>query len=64
MLDIESDPYSMFIFAMNAPQTREKYVTRLKRFFRSWLSLHNRLKYPTKGLIYEFFAAALQYQIK
>jgi hypothetical protein len=33
MLDIESDPYSMFTFAMNAPQTREKYVTRLKRFF-------------------------------
>jgi hypothetical protein len=32
MLDIESDPYSMFIFVMNAPQTREKYVTRLKRF--------------------------------
>jgi hypothetical protein len=23
----------MFIFAMNAPQTREKYTTRLKRFF-------------------------------
>jgi hypothetical protein len=33
VLDIESDPYSMFIFAMNAPQTREKYVARLKRFF-------------------------------
>ena len=33
MLDTESDPYSMFVFAMNAPQTREKYVTRLKRFF-------------------------------
>jgi integrase len=33
MLDIESDPYSIFIFAMNAPQTKEKYVTRLKRFF-------------------------------
>ena len=33
MLDIESDPYAMFIFAMNAPQTREKYVSRLKRFF-------------------------------
>ena len=28
----ESDPYSMFIFAMNAAQTGEKYVTRL-RFF-------------------------------
>jgi integrase len=33
MLEIESDPYSIFIFAMNAPQTKEKYVTRLKRFF-------------------------------
>jgi hypothetical protein len=34
MLDIEeSDPYSMFIFAINAQQTREKYVTRLKKFF-------------------------------
>jgi hypothetical protein len=33
MLELESDPYSMFIFAMNAPQTREKYTTRLKRFF-------------------------------
>ena len=28
------DPYSLFIFAMNAAQTREKYVTRLDRFFR------------------------------
>jgi hypothetical protein len=28
----------MFIFAMNAPQTREKYLTRLKRFF-DFLSL-------------------------
>jgi len=27
------DPYSLFIFAMNAAQTREKYVTRLDRFF-------------------------------
>ena len=38
MLDIDSDPYSMFIFAMNAPLTREKYLTRLKRFF-DFLSL-------------------------
>src|SRR5919198_1361910 len=29
MLGIESDPYSMFIFAMNAAQTRGKYHTRL-----------------------------------
>jgi integrase len=27
------DPYSLFLFAMNAAQTREKYVTRLDRFF-------------------------------
>jgi integrase len=28
------DPYSIFMFAMNAPQTREKYTTRLNRFLR------------------------------
>ena len=33
MLDMESDPYSLFIFAMNAPQMKEKYITRLNRFF-------------------------------
>ena len=27
------DPYSIFIFAMNAPQTREKYIGRLAKFF-------------------------------
>ena len=27
------DPYSLFVFAMNATQTREKYITRLDRFF-------------------------------
>jgi integrase len=30
----EEDPYSIFVFAMNAPQTREKYTTRVDRFFR------------------------------
>jgi hypothetical protein len=28
------DPYAIFVFAMNAAQTREKYITRLDRFFR------------------------------
>jgi hypothetical protein len=28
------DPYTLFVFAMNAAQTREKYITRLDRFFR------------------------------
>lgn len=34
-LDIgkESEPYDLFVFAINADQTREKYVTRLKKFF-------------------------------
>lgn len=33
MLELESDPYAMFVFAMNAKQTRDKYTTRLERFF-------------------------------
>jgi integrase len=33
MLELDSDPYSMFVFAMNAKQTKEKYTARLKRFF-------------------------------
>lgn len=32
--DTVEDPYSLFVFAMNAAQTREKYITRLDRFFR------------------------------
>jgi hypothetical protein len=28
------DPYSLFVFAMNATQTKETYTTRLDRFFR------------------------------
>ena len=31
--ELELDPYSTFVFAMNAAQTREKYSTRLDRFF-------------------------------
>lgn len=30
----EEDPYTIFVFAMNAPQTKEKYTTRIDRFFR------------------------------
>ncbi|HZC47573.1 MAG TPA: hypothetical protein VE244_00795 [Nitrososphaeraceae archaeon] len=33
MLELESVPYSMFIFAMKAAQSKEKYTTRLERFF-------------------------------
>jgi hypothetical protein len=30
---LDCDPYSLFLFAINSPETKEKYVTRLKRFF-------------------------------
>ena len=33
------DPYSLFIFAMNAAQTKEKHITRLDRFFR-FINVH------------------------
>jgi hypothetical protein len=31
--EFESDPYSLFIFALNSPSTKEKYVPRLNKFF-------------------------------
>jgi hypothetical protein len=27
-----SEPYDLFVFAINAEQTREKYISRLKKF--------------------------------
>jgi hypothetical protein len=32
-LEFESDPYSPFIFAINSPLTKAKYVPRLDKFF-------------------------------
>jgi hypothetical protein len=49
MLEIESDPYSIFVFAMNAPQTKEKYVTRLKRFAANILSRNAETRMETSG---------------
>jgi len=28
-----SDPYSLFLYAMNSPVTRDRYTTRFNRFF-------------------------------
>lgn len=28
----ESEPYDLFVFAINAEETREKYITRMKKF--------------------------------
>jgi hypothetical protein len=30
---LSSDPYSLFLYAMNSPVTRDRYTTRLNRFF-------------------------------
>ena len=32
-LQTSSDPYSIFLYAMNSPVTRDRYTTRLDRFF-------------------------------
>lgn len=32
----QSDPFDLFVFAINAEQTREKYITRLKKFLKNW----------------------------
>ena len=31
--DFNSDPYSLFIYALNSPETKVKYVSRLQKFF-------------------------------
>ena len=33
LIEFESDPYSLFLFAINSPLTKEKYVPRLNKFF-------------------------------
>lgn len=33
LTEFESDPYSLFIFGINSPSTKEKYVPRLNKFF-------------------------------
>jgi len=33
LTEFETDPYSLFIFALNSPSTKEKYVPRLYKFF-------------------------------
>ena len=33
LTEFDSDPYSLFIFALNSPSTKEKCVPRLNKFF-------------------------------
>lgn len=33
LTEFESDPYSLFIFAINSPLTKQKYIPRLNKFF-------------------------------
>ena len=39
----QSDPFDLFVFAINAEQTREKYITRLKKFFKNWKIQQNNM---------------------
>lgn len=41
-----SDPYSLFLFAMNSPETRVKYNARLRRFF-DYINLETEAISPT-----------------
>ena len=33
LIEFETDPYSLFIFAINSPSSKEKCVPRLNKFF-------------------------------
>jgi hypothetical protein len=33
LIEFESDPYSLFVFAINSPLTKTKYEARLNKFF-------------------------------
>jgi hypothetical protein len=33
LTEFESDPYPLFVFALNSPSTKEKYIPRLNKFF-------------------------------
>jgi hypothetical protein len=33
MQDVQTNPYSLFVYALNSPVTRERYTTRLRYFF-------------------------------
>lgn len=33
LLNVDSDPYGIFMFAINSPVTKQKYTYRLTKFF-------------------------------
>jgi hypothetical protein len=43
------DPYAIFVFAMNAAQTRENYITRLDRFLYLINVFNETAQYTTFG---------------
>jgi hypothetical protein len=48
--EFESDPYSLFIFAINSPLTKEKYVPRLNRFF-DFINLQGTIQERCKAFV-------------
>ena len=49
LTEFDSDPYSLFIFALNSPSTKEKCVPRLSKFF-EFLNLNGTMQ--EKSLIF------------
>jgi len=48
--EFESDPYSLFIFAINSPSTKEKSVPRLNKFF-EYINLDGTLRQKCSAFV-------------
>jgi hypothetical protein len=53
LTEFESDPYSLFLFAMNSPLTKQKYVPRLNKFF-DFINLNGTIQERCKTFVKKF----------
>lgn len=51
--EFESDPYSLFLFAINSPLTKQKYVPRLSKFF-DFINLKGPIQERSKTFVKKF----------
>jgi integrase len=50
LTEFESDPYSLFLFAINSPLTKQKYVPRLNKFF-DFIKLNGTIQERCKAFV-------------
>jgi DICT domain-containing protein len=50
LTEFESDPYSLFIFAINSPLTKQKYIPRLNKFF-YFINLRGTIQERSKAFV-------------